>query len=66
VVGGPVVPRPQEGWTQATADVFCGDYIRYHTLDKCYMVNKKNFESFFSEIAAYFLQVAYDYLIIII
>ena len=29
VVGGPVVPRPQEGWTQATADTFCSDYIRY-------------------------------------
>ena len=27
VVGGPVLPRPQEGWTITTADAFCGDFI---------------------------------------
>ena len=28
VVGGPVLPRPQDGWTAATADTFCSEYIR--------------------------------------
>jgi hypothetical protein len=28
VVGGPVVPRPPEGWTTPTAEAFCADYIR--------------------------------------
>jgi len=28
VVGGPVLPRPQEGWTITTADSFCGDFIK--------------------------------------
>lgn len=28
VVGGPVLPRPQEGWTITTADAFCGDFIQ--------------------------------------
>lgn len=27
-VGGPVVPRPPEGWTAAAAEAFCGDYIQ--------------------------------------
>jgi len=28
VVGGPVLPRPQEGWTITTADAFCGEFIQ--------------------------------------
>ena len=26
-VGGPVVPRPAEGWTVATADSFCAEFF---------------------------------------
>jgi hypothetical protein len=40
VVGGPVVPRPPEGWTTASADTFCGDYIRYTTLNSSTIVLK--------------------------
>ena len=28
VVGGPVLPRPQDGWTITTADTFCKDFIQ--------------------------------------
>ena len=28
VIGGPLLPRPQAGWTAAEADSFCEDFIR--------------------------------------
>ena len=28
VVGGPVVPRPQEGWTSNTASQFCREFLQ--------------------------------------
>ena len=28
VVGGPVVPRPQEGWTSKTASQFCREFLQ--------------------------------------
>ena len=28
VVGGPVVPRPQEGWTISTASQFCREFLQ--------------------------------------
>ncbi len=45
VVGGPVVPRPPEGWTTASADTFCGDYIRYTTLNSSTIVLQKCYEN---------------------
>ena len=36
VVGGPVLPRPQEGWTITTADSFCKDFIQSSDIvNKC-------------------------------
>ena len=28
VIGGPLLPRPQDGWTDSAADAFCEDFIR--------------------------------------
>ena len=36
VVGGPVLPRPQDGWTVREADSFCDDFIRVNeVVQKC-------------------------------
>ena len=35
-VGGPVVARPAEGWTEATADSFCAEFFRSNSgAQKC-------------------------------
>ena len=28
VIGGPILPRPQDGWTDFAADAFCEDFMR--------------------------------------
>ena len=36
VVGGPILPRPQDGWTASEADKFCDDFISGHeVVGKC-------------------------------
>ena len=36
VVGGPILPRPQDGWTASEADKFCADFISGHeVVGKC-------------------------------
>ena len=36
VIGGPLLPRPQDGWTASAADAFCEDFIRADTIvSKC-------------------------------
>ena len=36
VIGGPLLPRPQDGWTDSAADAFCEDFIRAEDIvSKC-------------------------------
>ena len=36
VIGGPILPRPQDGWTASEADKFCEDFIKTNDIvSKC-------------------------------